>query len=69
MSFIFNASDHARLAMLFKGRCESPDICPDPSRHGPYAGYRPAVHEAPNGDGNVDGDVDCECCHGTGVEP
>jgi isopenicillin N synthase-like dioxygenase len=77
MSFIFDASDHARLATLFDGACDAPDICPDPARHGPYAGYKPETREAPNGDTKAclscsapwNVAEDCTACHGTGRVP
>lgn len=73
---IFNANDHARLARLFSG-------VPGHYEGGawvepaPYAGYRPDVQEAPNGDTRectacahpwsvVE---DCRACKGTGRVP
>ncbi len=46
---MFNAKDHAKLSTLF-----------DP--HATYAGYRPEVREAPNGDTKV-----CPACSGIGT--
>ncbi len=67
MSQTFNRTDHDALSTLF-----------DPEAK--YAGYRPAVREAPNGDtkacpmtmcrGGVTGDGwECTTCHGTGRVP
>lgn len=41
---IFNATHHAELASLFRGNDDGV----------PYAGYKPDVLEAPNGDGKID---------------
>jgi hypothetical protein len=55
---IFNAQDHARLATLFTCAPPHPDAR---GAFPPYAGYRPEVREAPNGDTR-----ECEQCSGIG---
>jgi hypothetical protein len=81
VSFIFDASDHARLATLFDG-VSGPGPC---RGFVPYAGYKPETREAPNGDtkacprAECDGGYTCygpgtpisKClvCHGTGRVP
>ncbi len=81
----FTEADHARLATLFDGECNQPGGCRNPAaHHEPYAGYKPEVREAPNGDtkacpGPCDaagrmwrdngGHFPCRLCNGTGRVP
>ncbi len=55
---LFTEQDHARLATLFDGR-----LADGITAAGPYAGYRPEVREAPNGDTKL---ATCTACNGTG---
>lgn len=82
---LFDERDHRRLARLFNGTCDKwgdPERL-EPGPRTPYAGYKPDVAEAPNGDtkecqdcggsGRVpiepDSDADCATCEGTGRVP
>lgn len=73
----WTANDWNLLATLFDGACPlGPVSRPDGPLTRPYAGYRPAVVEAPNGDtkrcpctGKGGDQLNCDQCHGTGRVP